>query len=70
MTLKNIKDLLINLDIEKIVNAIESELNLGTNPQEIMNTLTEGMNVVGKLYEEHKYYLAELVLAAELRKRV
>ncbi|NVM04731.1 MAG: cobalamin B12-binding domain-containing protein [Candidatus Helarchaeota archaeon] len=69
MTIKNVKDVLIDLDIEEIVNLIQSELDEGINPQEIMNALTEGMNVIGKLYEDQEYYLAELVLAGEIMRQ-
>lgn len=68
MTLAEIKDLIIDLDIDEIAPAIEKELEAGTDPQEILGALTEGMDKVGQLYEEKEYYLTELVLAGETMK--
>ena len=68
MALKNVQDVLINLEIEQIENVVKSELDRGTNAQDIMNALTQGMHVVGELYEKQEYYLAELILAAEMMK--
>jgi methylmalonyl-CoA mutase cobalamin-binding domain/chain len=68
MTLKNITNILINLKIEEIENFVMSELDNGTNVQDIMNALTQGMYSVGELYEKREFYLAELVVAAEMMK--
>ncbi|MFX1452395.1 MAG: B12-binding domain-containing protein [Promethearchaeota archaeon] len=68
MPLKNVQDVLIKLEIEQIEDIVKSELDKGTTAQDIMNALTEGMHVVGELYEKQKYYLAELILAAEMMK--
>ncbi len=68
MTLKNIIDILINLKIEEIENAVMSELDNDTNVQDIMNALTQGMYSVGELYEKREFYLSELVVAAEMIK--
>ncbi|MCP4764566.1 MAG: hypothetical protein GY870_22515, partial [archaeon] len=68
MGLKEITDLLIDLDIDEIGNAVNAELDAGTDPQEVMQALTDGMDEVGKLYEKKEYYLTELVLAGETMK--
>ena len=68
MILKNITNILINLKIEEIENIVMSELDNGTNVQDIMNALTQGMYSVGELYEKREFYLAELVVAAEMMK--
>ncbi|MCP4762151.1 MAG: 5-methyltetrahydrofolate--homocysteine methyltransferase, partial [archaeon] len=68
MGLKEITDLLIDLDIDEIGNAVKAELDAGTDPQEVMQALTDGMDEVGKLYEKKEYYLTELVLAGETMK--
>ena len=68
MTLKQIKDTLIDLDIEEIANVIKPELDAGTNPRDIMKALTDGLDEVGKLYENNEYFLTDLVLAGETMK--
>jgi dimethylamine corrinoid protein len=68
MTLDTIKRLLVGLAVDDIAGAVKSELDAGTDPQDILKALTEGMDEVGKLYEKMEYYLTELVLAGETMK--
>ncbi len=70
MALKQLTDILVNLDADEIVNAVKTELDAGTAPKDILAALTKGMNEVGNLYEQKEYYLTELVLAGEMMKDV
>jgi len=47
------------------VNALKAQ---GVAPLEIIQNLQEGMNIVGKRYEEKEYYLSELIMSAEIFK--
>ncbi|WP_005031161.1 cobalamin B12-binding domain-containing protein [Holophaga foetida] len=47
------------------VNALKSQ---GAPALEIIQKLQEGMNIVGKRYEEKEYYLSELIMSAEIFK--
>jgi methylmalonyl-CoA mutase cobalamin-binding domain/chain len=60
--------MLVDLDIDAIAEATQQEIDAGTEPQSIMKALTDGMNEVGKRYEEGEYFLTELVLAGETMK--
>ena len=64
MTLAKIKELIVELEIDDIQDAIKEELNTHS-ALEILTVCSEGMLEVGKLYEEKEYYLPELVLAGE-----
>ncbi len=68
MTLDDIEAIIIDLDIDEIGNAVKAELERGETPQNILKALTEGLDEVGRLYEEKEYYLTELVLAGETMK--
>ena len=70
MTLKRITELLVDLNADEIVEAVKSELNTESPPNEILGALTKGMDEVGRLYEQKEYYLTELVLAGEMMKDV
>ncbi|TFF89877.1 MAG: hypothetical protein EU548_05880, partial [Promethearchaeota archaeon] len=48
--------------------AVKEALGEGKDPFEVLNALTEGMDEVGRRYEEKEYYLTELVLAGETMK--
>ena len=68
MTLNEVKDKLIDLDVDEIGNVVKSELDAGTDPKAVMKSLTDGLDEVGKLYENKEYYLADLILAGETMK--
>lgn len=64
MTLAKIKELIIELEIDDIQDAIKEHLK-EYSALELLNACCEGMLEVGKLYEQKEYYLPELVLAGE-----
>ncbi|MHA1847520.1 MAG: cobalamin B12-binding domain-containing protein [Promethearchaeota archaeon] len=63
--LSKIKQAIIDLEIDEIRDLVSEALDAGVNPKSILDAATEGMNEVGRLYEEKEYYLTELVLAGE-----
>lgn len=70
MSLQEITDNLVNLNADEIVNVVNSKINSGVAPHDILQALTVGMDKVGELFEIHEYYLTELVLAGEMMKDV
>ena len=68
MSLSDITRMTIELDIDNIAAAVKSQIDHGTVPHDVLKALTDGMNEVGRLYESHEYFLAELVLAGETMK--
>ncbi len=68
MELEKITELVIELEIDDIAKAVSDALNENVDPYDILNALTEGMDEVGRRYENNEYYLAELVLAGETMK--
>ncbi|MHA1746906.1 MAG: cobalamin B12-binding domain-containing protein [Promethearchaeota archaeon] len=64
MTLAKIKELIVELEVDDIQEAIKENLKEHT-ALEILDVCCEGMLEVGRLYEEKEYYLTELVLAGE-----
>ena len=68
MDFEKLTELVIELEIDDIADAVKEALDEGKEPFDIMNALTKGMDEVGKRYEEKEYYLTELVLAGETMK--
>jgi methylmalonyl-CoA mutase cobalamin-binding domain/chain len=68
MSLSDITRMTIELDIDNIAAAVGSQIERGADAQAVLKALTDGMNEVGRLYEAHEYFLAELVLAGETMK--
>jgi 5-methyltetrahydrofolate--homocysteine methyltransferase len=68
MDFEKLTELVIELEIDDIADAVKEALDEGKEPFDVMNALTKGMDEVGKRYEEKEYYLTELVLAGETMK--
>ncbi|MHA1904371.1 MAG: cobalamin-dependent protein [Candidatus Thorarchaeota archaeon] len=68
MTLDDITKMLVDMDVDNIAGLVQQKLDEGTAPQNILEALTKGMNVIGDGYERHELFLAELVLAGETMK--
>ncbi|MHA1987348.1 MAG: cobalamin B12-binding domain-containing protein [Promethearchaeota archaeon] len=68
MDFEKLTELVIELEIDDIADAVQEALDEGKGPIDIMSALTKGMDEVGKRYEEKEYYLTELVLAGETMK--
>ncbi|WP_005031412.1 cobalamin B12-binding domain-containing protein [Holophaga foetida] len=57
-----------DLDESVLVSEVNALKTQGVAPLEIIQNLQEGMNIVGKRYEEKEYYLSELIMSAEIFK--
>ncbi len=68
MDLTDITNMIVELDIDNVANAVQQQINAGANPQDILKALTMGMEEVGRRYEADEYFLAELVLAGDTMK--
>lgn len=68
MDFEKLTELIIELEVDDIADAVKEALDEGKKPFDVLNALTKGMDEVGKRYEEKEYYLTELVLAGETMK--
>ncbi|MHA2351538.1 MAG: cobalamin B12-binding domain-containing protein [Candidatus Thorarchaeota archaeon] len=68
MELENVTNMIIELDIDNIADAVQTQIDAGVDPLDVLKALTNGMNEVGRRYETNEYFLAELVLAGETMK--
>ena len=68
MTLESVTKLLVDLAVDDIPGAVQSELDNGASPEDVLKALTKGMDEVGRRYESMEYYLTDLVLAGETLK--
>lgn len=68
MEFEKLTELVIELEVDDIQDAVREALDEDKDPFEVLNALTEGMDEVGRRYEEKEYYLTELVLAGETMK--
>ena len=68
MDFEKLAELVIELEVDDIANAVKEALFEGKDAFDILDSLTKGMDEVGRRYEEKEYYLTELVLAGETMK--
>ena len=68
MDFEKLTELVIELEVDDIADAVEEALKEGKDAFDVLNSLTKGMDEVGRRYEEKEYYLTELVLAGETMK--
>ncbi|MFX1571946.1 MAG: cobalamin-dependent protein [Promethearchaeota archaeon] len=68
MNFEELTELIIELEVDDIADAVKQALDEDKDPFDILNALTKGMDEVGRRYEEKEYYLTELVLAGETMK--
>jgi methylmalonyl-CoA mutase cobalamin-binding domain/chain len=60
---------IVNLQINEISSLVEDELGTGRDPYDILRELREGMEEVGKKFENSEYFLADLIMAGETMKK-
>jgi len=63
-----LRDSLVSLDSEKVKEDVNSALRKGTEPLKIVDSLADGMRMVGERYEAGEFFLPELMMAGEIMK--
>lgn len=59
-----------DLDEDKVIKLANEALNDGMEPFYLLDLIKEGMNQVGKLYENKQYFIADLIMAGLIFKEV
>ncbi|WP_041720625.1 cobalamin B12-binding domain-containing protein [Alkaliphilus metalliredigens] len=59
-----------DLDEDKVIELAKKALKEGMQPLDLLEIINEGMNSVGKLYEQKDYYIADLIMAGLIFKEV
>ncbi|NHI90005.1 MAG: cobalamin-binding protein [Candidatus Thorarchaeota archaeon] len=68
MDLTKVTNMIIDLDIDNVANMVQQQIDAGADAQDLLKALTDGMEEVGRRYENDEYFLAELVLAGDTMK--
>lgn len=61
---------MVRIDEDKVIKLARRSLEEGVNPHTIMEEVRIGLETVHKLYSEGRYFLADLLIAAEVFKQV
>lgn len=60
-------DLLVNFD-ERTIDVVKKRLETNEDPNAIIGDMIKAMEIVGQKYEKQEYFLAEVVVAADIFK--
>src|SRR5690554_5727075 len=58
------------LNEEKVLKIIKAELEKGTDSNELLSVLQQGMDNVGALYEKSEYFIADLIMSGIIFREV
>ncbi len=59
-----------DLEMEKALNYVKSEINKGLDPNIILTECRRGLDEVGKRFETCEYFVADLMFAAEMFEQI
>jgi methanogenic corrinoid protein MtbC1 len=65
---KDLPAALVGLQRDKVVGLVESRIAEGEDPRAILEECRQGMSLVGERFQAGEYFLAELLLSAEIFK--
>jgi methylmalonyl-CoA mutase cobalamin-binding domain/chain len=61
-----LKSAMIDLNKAGVLSAVQADISAGRDPLEIVDEARDGMEEVGQKFEQGKYYLMELMRAAQI----
>jgi len=67
--MKSLTDFVVDMEETAALDMVTNGLAEGQSPKDILAALSKGMDIVGEKYSTREYYLAELVMAAEIFER-
>jgi methylmalonyl-CoA mutase cobalamin-binding domain/chain len=59
-----------DLDEKRVYTLIDEAIRQGMSPFELIDECKDGMELVGELFSEEKYYISQLMFSAEILKNV
>jgi len=65
-----IKTALVEFEVDLLKTKVQDALDRGVLAEEIINVLSEGMDVVGEMYQTGEYFVTSLIIAGEVMKEV
>jgi methanogenic corrinoid protein MtbC1 len=62
----SLDELIVHMDERAALVAVRERLGAGEDPAALIDECRAGMEQVGKLYEEGRYYISALIMAGEI----
>jgi methanogenic corrinoid protein MtbC1 len=67
--MESLTELVVDMEEEQALEQVQKRLSAGEKAKDILEELSAGMDVVGEKYGAKEYFLADLVMAAEIFKQ-
>jgi dimethylamine corrinoid protein len=67
--MESLTELVVDMEEEQVLEQVKKRLSAGEKAKDILEELSAGMDVVGEKYGAKEYFLADLVMAAEIFKQ-
>ncbi len=67
---RSLTELLDDLEEEAVLEIVQTRIAAGSDLMQILEECNQGMQIVGKRYEEGKYYIAGLIMSGEIFREV
>ncbi len=68
MVLDDIRESLVGLDMDRVLDLVKKAVEEGYRPIDIVNSLADGMRIIGEGYERGELFLSEIIMASEIFK--
>ncbi len=63
---ETLAQLIAELKENETIDTVKAELAAGTDPMSLVESLRDGMSIVGERFEKKEYFLADLIMSAEI----
>ena len=70
MNLQKITDLLVELDEEKVYEAVDAAVKEGSTGKDILKASQAGMAVIGDMYKREEAFVADMMFAGEIMRNI
>ena len=67
---EDFKNAIINLDMEKAMNATNNALDSGITPYDLIDEMGKASAIVGEKFEANEYFISELVISGTIMKSI
>lgn len=66
---KRLLEMIVELDERHCISEIENMLSSGCDPMDLLDCCIQGMRMVGKKFEEGRYFIAALIMAGAIMRQ-
>jgi len=65
-----ISELMSDLEEKEVLEEVRKEIEKGTDPIKILDSLKEGMLLIGELWKKGEYFVPEVIMGAEISRQI